>query len=94
MPRFIIERSWDDMDEQAMDEAATRSKRIAEQRFPEIRWEHSHVVMDSEGAVKSFCVYDAPEPDVLFRHATELGQHHVDRVYEIAGDISPSDFPT
>ena len=94
MPRYVIERSWDDMDEQAMDEAATRSKRIGEQRYPEIRWEHSHVVVDAEGAVKSFCVYSAPEPDVLFQHAEELGQHHVDRVYEIAGDISPSDFPT
>ena len=94
MGRFIIERTWDDMDEQAMDEAATRSKRIAEQRYPEIRWEHSHVVMDSEGAVKSFCVYTAPEQAVIHRHAEELGQHYVDRVYEIAGDISPSDFPT
>jgi hypothetical protein len=94
VPRFIIERTWDDMDDQAMDEAAMRSKRIAEQRYPEIRWEHSHVVMDSEGAVKSFCVYTAPEEAVIHRHAEELGQHYVDRVYEIAGDISPSDFPT
>ena len=94
MPRYVIERTWDDMDDQALDEAATRSKRIAQERYPEITWEHSHVVMDAEGAVKSFCVYAAPEPDFLFRHAKELGQHHVDRVYEIAGDISPSDFPT
>jgi uncharacterized protein DUF4242 len=94
VPRFIIERSWDDMDEQAMDEAAARSKRIAEQRYPEIHWEHSHVVMDSEGRVKSFCVHTAPEQAVIHRHAEELGQHYVDRVFEIAGDISPSDFPT
>jgi hypothetical protein len=92
--RWIIERTWDDMDEQAMDEAATRSKRIAEERYPLIHWEHSHVVMDSEGRVKSFCVYTADEPDLLFQHAKELGQHSVDQVYEIAGDISPSDFPT
>jgi hypothetical protein len=94
VPRYIIERTWDDLDDQAMDEAATRSKRIAEQRFPEIRWEHSHVVMDAEGTIKSFCVYDAPDAGVIFKHADELGQHYVDRVYEIAGDISPGDFPT
>jgi hypothetical protein len=94
VPRYIIERTWDDLDEQAMDEAATRSKRIAEQRYPQIRWEHSHVVMDPEGTVKSFCVYDAPESEILFKHADELGQHYVDRIYEIAGDISPGDFPT
>jgi hypothetical protein len=77
-----------------MDEAGARSKRIAEQRFPQIRWEHSHVVMDSEGNVKSFCVYDAPEADILFKHADELGEHSVDQIYEIAGDIDPKDFPT
>jgi len=94
MPRYLIERTWDDLDEQAMDEAATRSKRIAEQRFPQITWEHSHVVDDADGNVKSFCVYGAPEPAVIFQHAEELGQHHIDKIYEIAGDISPRDFPT
>ena len=92
--RYIIERTWDDLDEQAMDQAGARSKRIAEEHFPQIRWEHSHVVMDSEGTIKSFCVYDAPETDVLYKHADELGQHLVDRIFEIAGDISPRDFPT
>ena len=94
VPRYIVERTWDDLDEEAMDQAGARSKRIAEERYPEIRWEHSHVVMDSTGTVKSFCIYVAPEPEVLKRHAGELGQHSIDRVYEIAGDISPRDFPT
>jgi hypothetical protein len=44
--------------------------------------------------VKSFCIYVAPEAEILRRHASELGQHGVDRIYEIAGDISPRDFPT
>jgi hypothetical protein len=94
VPRYIIERTWDDLDEEAMDEAATRSKRIAQERYPQIQWEHSHVVMDATGTVKSFCVYDAPEPEILRKHAGELGQHAVDRIFEIAGDISPQDFPT
>ena len=94
VPRFIVERTWDDIDEQALEDASVRSKRIADQRFPEIRWEHSHVVMDPDGTVKSFCVYFAPEPEILRKHAGELGQHSVDRIYEIAGDIDPRDFPT
>ena len=94
MPRYIVERTWDDLDEEAMDQAGARSKRIAEESYPEIRWEHSHVVMDATGTVKSFCIYVAPEPEILKKHAGELGQHSVDRVYEIAGDISPRDFPT
>jgi hypothetical protein len=94
VPRYVIERTWDDLDEEAMEEAATRSKRLAAERFPNITWEHSHVVMDPQGTVKSFCVYTAPEPDVLFRHADELGEHFVNQIYEIAGDITPNDFPT
>ncbi len=94
MPRYIVERTWDDIDEVALDEASLRSKRIADERFPEIRWEHSHVVMDPDGAVKSFCVYVAPEPEILRKHASELGQHAVDQIYEIAGDVDPKDFPT
>ena len=94
MPRYLIERTWDDLDEQAMDEAATRSKRIAEQRFPQITWEHSHVVSDDDGNTVSFCVYDAPDPQAIYEHATELGRHQVSNVFEIGGDISPSDFPS
>jgi hypothetical protein len=94
VPRYIVERTWDDLDEEAMDQAGERSKRIAEERYPEIAWEHSHVVMDATGTVKSFCIYVAPEPGILKKHAGELGQHSVDRIYEIAGDISPRDFPT
>jgi hypothetical protein len=93
VPRFIIERTWEDLDDQAMDEAGARSKQLAKERYPEITWEHSHVVVDADGAVKSFCVYVAPEPGMLSKHAQELGQHHVDRIYEVAGDISPNDFP-
>jgi Protein of unknown function (DUF4242) len=92
--RFIVERTWDDIDEVALDEASLRSKRIADERFPDIRWEHSHVVLDPDGAVKSFCIYVAPEPEILRKHADELGQHAVDRIYEIAGDVDPKDFPT
>jgi Protein of unknown function (DUF4242) len=94
VPRYIIERTWEDLDDEAMDLAGARSKRIAEERYPEIRWEHSHVVMDATGTVKSFCIYVAPEPEILKKHAQELGEHAVDRIYEIAGDISPRDFPT
>ena len=94
MPRYIIQRTWDDLDEQALEEAGARSKRIATERYPTISWEHSHVVMDPDGAVRSFCVYSAPEPEVLQRHANDLGQHHVDVILEIAGDISPNDFPS
>jgi hypothetical protein len=93
MPRYIIERTYDvDMD--AIQEVGTRSKQIAADQFPtQIVWEHSHVVVDSEGNVKSFCVYDAPDEDTIRRHAELLGNHVVDHIYEIGGDVTPADFP-
>jgi hypothetical protein len=93
MPRYIIERTYDvEMD--LMPHIGQRSKQIAAEKFPgRIVWEHSHVVVDSEGNIKSFCVYEAPDEDTVMQHADELGNHVVDHVYEIGGDVTPADFP-
>ena len=92
MPRYLIERTYTvDMD--TVPAVATRSKAIAHHRFPEIVWEHSHVVLDSAGTPKSFCVYTAPNEEMVREHATRLGDHVVETVYEIAGDVTPDDFP-
>ena len=73
--------------------AGRRSKEVAVEQFPEITWEHSHVVVDDEGAVKTYCVYAAPTEEMVRRHAEELGLHDLQRISEIAGDVSPGDFP-
>ena len=72
MPRYVIERSYT-VDEADVPVVATRSKRIAKESYPEIVWEHSHVVLDEDGAPKSFCVYAAPSEAMVRRHAEELG---------------------
>ena len=92
MPRYVIERSYT-VDEANVPVVATRSKRIAQDHYPEIVWEHSHVVVDEQGAPKSFCVYAAPSEEMVRRHAEELGDHKVVAIYEIAGDVTPDDFP-
>ena len=56
-------------------------------------WEHSHVVLDSEGTPKSFCVYDAPNEEMVREHSQRLGEHSIESIYEIAGDVTPADFP-
>lgn len=92
MPRYVVERSYTvNMDE--LTAVATRSKAIALERFPEILWEHSHVVLDDEGTPKSFCIYSAPDEGMIREHARLFGEHHVDAIYEIAGDVTPDDFP-
>ena len=72
---------------------ATRSKAIGHYRFPEIVWEHSHVVVDRDGTPKSFCVYDAPTEQMVREHSQRLGDHFIETIYEIAGDVTPADFP-
>ena len=92
MPRFLIERTFS-VTEQQMQEVGTDSKRIAADKFPEIKWEHSHVIVDDDGGVRTFCIYDAPSADMVREHAEVMGRHNVDKIHEIAGDVTPSDFP-
>lgn len=92
MPRYLIERTYT-VDAETVPNVATRSKAIAHHRFPEIVWEHSHVVLDVDGTPKSFCVYSAPSEEIVRDHATLLGDHTISTVYEIAGDVTPDDFP-
>jgi Protein of unknown function (DUF4242) len=92
MPKYLVERTYE-VEEEEMPEVGRRSKQIAAEHFPGIVWEHSHVVVDEHGTLKSFCVYVAPDEEAVRRHAKMLGAHVVDKVYEIGGDISPDDFP-
>ena len=92
MPRYVIQRTFD-VDQDEMPEVGRRSKQIAGEQFPKIVWEHSHVVVDADGTVKTFCIYEAPDEEMIRRHAELLGCHVVDYVYEIGGDVTPDDFP-
>ncbi len=92
MPRYVIERVYDADVQDDMEGVGVRTKSIALEHFPDIAWEHSHVVSDEEG-IKSFCVYEAPSRERLYEHATKLGHHTVTHIYEIAADVTPADFP-
>lgn len=92
MPRYLVERTYT-VDVDTLPTVATRSKAIGHHHFPEIVWEHSHVVVDSEGTPKSFCVYAAPTEEMVLAHSKQLGDHFVETIYEIAGDVTPDDFP-
>ena len=76
-----------------MTRVGSRSRTLIETRFKDIVWEHSHVVVDSEGKVKTYCVYRAPSEEAVREHSIALGNHEVDTLYEIAGDVTPEDFP-
>jgi hypothetical protein len=94
MPRYLVQRNFGPADEAAMREVGTDSNRIIAEQCPGVTWEVSHVVADADGNIRTFCIYDAPDEDSLRKHASLLGRHEVDVMYEIAGDIHPADFPS
>jgi hypothetical protein len=92
MPRFMIVRTFSvHADEMPTD--GRRSRVLVEEQFPQIVWEHSHVTVDDEGVVRTYCVYAAPSEEMVEEHAALLGDHTVDTIHEIAGDVTPDDFP-
>jgi len=92
MPRFMIVRSFD-VGEAEMPGVGRRSREIVDNELTEITWEHSHVVVDDDGKVRTFCVYDAPSEALVLEHSSRLGQHKIDSIDEIVGDVTPADFP-
>ena len=50
MARFLINRVWEPMDEAELGKMAGVSKRLIDEQFVDLVWEHSHVVTDAEGA--------------------------------------------
>jgi hypothetical protein len=93
MPRYLLIRSWGEISEDQMLDNGRRSKLVRNKGFPDIVWEHSHVVTDRDGNVLSYCVYQAPNEERLHEHAAAVGGHFVDEIHEIGGDVSPDDFP-
>lgn len=92
MPRYMIVRTFE-VGEEQMPGVGRRSRELTEGEFSAITWEHSHVVVDDGGVVHTYCVYDAPTEQIVREHSQALGQHTIDVLYEIAGDVTPADFP-
>ena len=92
MPRYLIVRHFE-VGEDEMPPVGRRSRELTEQDFPEITWEHSHVIVDDSGKVRTFCIYAAPSEEIVREHSSRLGQHRIDSIDEIVGDVTPADFP-
>jgi hypothetical protein len=89
---YLVERQFE-VGEDDMPAVGRRSRSLIEGQFPEITWVHSHVTLDERGLVKTFCLYGAPSEDAVRQHAEKLGMHQIMAVYEVVGDVTPSDFP-
>src|SRR5262249_54452973 len=88
MPRYVIQRNLGHATTEQLDAAAKHSKAVREERFPDIRWEHSHVVQTKDGLV-TYCIYAGPGEARLREHARAAGLP-ADAVWELVADIDPA----
>jgi hypothetical protein len=87
MPRYIIERTLPQMAPEEMQKLAKRSIEVAD-GMPGVVWIKSYI-SESEG--KTYCEYEAPNPDVLFEHARRVGIS-ADRIIVINVEVNPQMF--
>jgi len=68
MPRYIIERTLPKLSQEEMQQLARRSIQVAD-GIPGVVWIKSYI-SESEG--KTYCEYEAPNPESLLEHARLL----------------------
>ena len=91
MPRYVIERNFGTISDEDMLAASALSGELIEERFPEITWEHSHVVATDDGEIVTFCVYGAPTEEMIREHADAFGSHTITNLYELVDDVTPDE---
>jgi hypothetical protein len=87
MPKYVIERDLPGAGKLSEDELrviSQKSNKIISELGPEIRWLTSYVTDD-----KLYCVYVAPDPDIIEEHA-RCGGFPVDRITKVSAVIDPS----
>src|SRR3954452_282567 len=92
MPGYRVERTFRVTIEK-MPPVASRSKRIGNTEFPAITWEHSHVVVGGDSHVRTFCVYTAPEEEMVGGGTKDLETRFIDVSDKRVGDMTTEDLP-
>jgi hypothetical protein len=87
MPKYVIERNLPGAGSLSAEELqgiAAKSNHVIGELGPEIRWLTSYVTDD-----KLYCVYVAPDEDILLEHA-RCGAFPADRISQVSAVIDPS----
>jgi hypothetical protein len=81
MPRYVVERTFPDGLNIPMDQkgAAACRKVVDTNATSNVTWVHSYVTPDKS---KTFCIYDAPDPEAVRRVAEKNGLP-VDKITEV-----------
>ena len=70
-----------------LEQAAARSKQVADDDFPaDIRWIRSYVIAEEDGSLGTVCIYQATSPDAIRRHAKRVGMP-ADQILDIADTV-------
>jgi hypothetical protein len=87
MPKYVIERELPGAGKLSAAELqgiSQKSNKVICDLGPEIQWQQSYVTED-----KIYCVYIAPDEDILFEHA-RCGGFPANKVSKVASVIDPS----
>jgi hypothetical protein len=87
MPKYLIERDIPGagkLTPQELQGVAQKSCGVLQRLGPQIQWVHSYVTGD-----KVYCVYVAPNEEMVRKHAAE-GGFPANRISEIVGTIDPT----
>jgi hypothetical protein len=86
MPKFVIERNVPNagkMSPKELNAISAKSCRVLENLGPQIQWQQSYVTDE-----KLFCVYIAPNPELIREHAVR-GGFPADAIREVKTVIDP-----
>ncbi len=87
MARFIIERSLPKLSQEELQEIGKQVVKVAEE-MPGVTWIKSSI-SESEG--KSYCEFEAPNPEALHEHSKKAGLP-VDKITAVEVEIDPNMF--
>jgi hypothetical protein len=87
MPKYVIERELPGagkLTAEELHDISEKSNKVLGELGPEISWLTSYVTDD-----KIYCVYVAPDPDIIEEHA-RCGGFPADRISKVSAVIDPS----
>lgn len=93
MSLYVIRRpyGWADADELGI--AAQRSRRVGDEEMADdIRWIRSYVVLEEDGSLGTFCIYESSSPEKIREHAERAGLPATE-IWEVADTVIVRDDP-
>jgi hypothetical protein len=74
MDLYVIRRPKGWPTPEALSAAGARSKLVGDEEMPaDIRWIRSYVVVEPDGSLGTFCIYEASSPSKIREHAERAG---------------------